>query len=165
VRALWIAAFAIAALAGDSAAGEPPDSAALVRLQGLTRAAVPLKVTTARATFNVSNPQLDAGGLSAFRDREAMFGTPEARPMRRLSWSEIERIDLERGDPVAGALRGGLVGGLLGFGCGYLLLARLNASANADGAVFVLLLSSASGVVTGGVVGGLTVRRDERIYP
>jgi len=161
---LLAAVFASAATAAAVHAAPAPDSAQLARLQQLARSPVTLQVTTDRGTFLLSDPRIDAGGLATFRDRAAMFGPPDARSLRRVRWDEIEHLDVKKGDAAAGALRGGLVGALVGFGAGYLALSAMDAT-QGDGAVIVPVLASGSGALLGSIVGALTAHRSERVYP
>lgn len=163
VRAL-IGVALLAALAGPAPAAPAPDSLTALRLQSAANAAWRVKLTTTRATYLLEAPRLDLAGVTVARPDRPLFGAGVGVE-RRVSWSEIERLEVQRPARGRGFARGALIGLGVGLVAALASADALNESNPSAAATVLIPIGAASCALIGGGIGAVTAATSERLYP
>ena len=94
-----------------------PDSSQMLALHSAIDGGRPVRVRGHNAYWHVARPPLDASGIALTREQAypalIPLGDP-SEPVRRLSWSEIEGIDVGERHVTRGILTGLVVGAAVG---------------------------------------------------
>jgi hypothetical protein len=155
-----------AVMASAAFAAPPPDSARCVVLQSACDAAKQLRVTTTREFLTSSRLQARPDGLTLFpppgRSAVIVIGDPGPKP-RRIAWSEIERVESERG-------RGGryaAIGLLVGAAMGTALVATRGPDAFEKGDNGMVAFATGLAISTGiaGLLIGMSNPERHTLYP
>lgn len=148
------------------AAGSPPDSANLVRLDSALRMATRARLTTTQGVVVLSETRAELGGVN-YQHLLLSQRSDTLRSPGLIAWSEIRTIETQ-----GGARRGwlspgslGLTGGLIGGGVG-IVGAFVGGWASAGGLSYILF--PALGVAVGAGAGKFVERRGsiwQPLYP